>query len=237
MKNTDYKFVTIANGRSDITLHEPIYKGLKKKGEPTPPEPGPEPDPDVVRLIEKYFPDPNFRAALTDALGINEGDEIKPGEYYLYEGAELNVSNHSIDNLEGIQYIAASDCTINCSNNNLTSLDLSSPLFLPLTGCMCQCNKITHLVFYSSSDIGYYYTSIRCYENQIKGEEMDALIESLTNMSGDIRNGGIVIINTASENEGNVCTKTQVQALKNKGWKAYDYNGGSLVEYEGSDPE
>ena len=45
MKKTDYKLVTIANGRSDITLHEPIYKGLKKKGQPTPPEPEPEPDP------------------------------------------------------------------------------------------------------------------------------------------------------------------------------------------------
>ena len=43
------------------------------------------------------------------------------------------------------------------------------------------------------------------------------------------------MINTKNSNEGNVITKSQVAIAKGKGWTVYDWNGGSAVEYEGSD--
>ena len=60
---------------------------------------------------------------------------------------------------------------------------------------------------------------------------MDTLITSLPTVTS----GTFVVIDTQDENEGNVCTKTQVNAAKAKGWKVWDYNGGNRVEYEGSD--
>ena len=45
------------------------------------------------------------------------------------------------------------------------------------------------------------------------------------------------MIDTQDENEGNVCTKSQVAIVKEKGWTVYDYNGiyYNSQEYEGSD--
>ena len=66
---------------------------------------------------------------------------------------------------------------------------------------------------------------------------MDALVASLPTVS----QGYFLVINTKDENEGNVCTKSQVAVAKGKGWKVYDYNGGvydenyEYPEYEGSD--
>ena len=60
---------------------------------------------------------------------------------------------------------------------------------------------------------------------------MDALVGSLPTVS----KGSFYVIDTKDENEGNICTKTQVVVAKEKGWKVNDYNGGFLQEYEGSD--
>ncbi|MBR1469095.1 MAG: leucine-rich repeat domain-containing protein [Prevotella sp.] len=70
-----------------------------------------------------------------------------------------------------------------------------------------------------------------CYSNQIKGEAMDVLINSLPT----VESSNFYVINTKDENEGNVCTKKQVAIAKTKGWAMRDYNGGNDQEYEGSD--
>ena len=59
---------------------------------------------------------------------------------------------------------------------------------------------------------------------------MDALIHSLPNT-----NGLIYIYHSTLETEGNVCTKDQVAAIKEKGWTPYYYNGEEWLEYEGAD--
>ena len=58
---------------------------------------------------------------------------------------------------------------------------------------------------------------------------MDALVTSLPTVTF----GLFYVIDTQDENEGNVCTKTQVNAAKTKGWYVGDYSSGD--EYEGSD--
>jgi hypothetical protein len=76
--------------------------------------------------------------------------------------------------------------------------------------------------------------NLDCYNNQIKGEAMDALLESMHTIGeGDIY--GFRVIN--NEDEQNVITKVQVAAAKAKGWKPLHHVGGySWQEYEGSDP-
>jgi hypothetical protein len=70
------------------------------------------------------------------------------------------------------------------------------------------------------------------YGNNISGEAMDALIESLP----DVNNKYLPIIDL-SPNSGdrNVVTEAQVAALAEKGWLTYSYNNGMLLPYEGGE--
>ena len=61
---------------------------------------------------------------------------------------------------------------------------------------------------------------------------MDALIGSLPSYTTNYGYGFYVY--STDENEGNVCTKSQVAAAKAKGWIPYYYDKG-WKEYEGSE--
>ena len=117
---------------------------------------------------------------------------------------------------------------LRCHNNQLASLDVSNNT--ALTNLSCYNNQLTSLDVSQNTAL----KTLWCYSNQIKGEAMNALVASLPTVS----KGDFYVIDTTDENEGNVCTKSQVAVAKEKGWKVYDYNGGSMQEYEGSeDPE
>lgn len=62
---------------------------------------------------------------------------------------------------------------------------------------------------------------------------MDNLINSLPANTTD-QEYQLYVLSVPSE-DGNVCTKTQVKAIKTKGWVPY-YNNKGWREYEGSDP-
>lgn len=112
---------------------------------------------------------------------------------------------------------------LDVSNNKLKSLDVSNNI--KLETLECASNKFTSLDVSRNTDL----KEFRCGGNMIKGSAMDALIASLP-----IRNandGKVYIVYTSSD-EGNVCTKTQVAAIRAKGWIPYS---GWGVEYEGSD--
>jgi len=68
----------------------------------------------------------------------------------------------------------------------------------------------------------------------IKDAMMDSLINGITPYS---RKGTahFRVIRADSTNEGNVCTKAQVAALKVKNWKPEYYDGSDWLEYEGSE--
>ena len=72
--------------------------------------------------------------------------------------------------------------------------------------------------------------------NKIVGEGMDALINSLPqNTISDLHRINVCNKYNKNADEGNVCTKKQVAAMKAKGWTPYHYNGTEYVEYLGSD--
>ena len=115
--------------------------------------------------------------------------------------------------------------SLECYNNQLTTLDVSKNT--ALTELECYNNQLTALDVSKNTAL----TSLCCYNNQIKGAKMDALIASLPT----VEYGSFDVIDTKDANEGNVCTNTQVNAAKAKGWTVYDNNGNHGVEYEGSD--
>ena len=115
--------------------------------------------------------------------------------------------------------------SLECVYNQLTTLDVSKNT--ALTSLYCYNNQLTALDVSKNTALTY----LCCYNNQIKGAKMDALIASLPT----VEYGSFDVIDTKDANEGNVCTNTQVNAAKAKGWTVYDNNGNHGVEYEGSD--
>ena len=86
-----------------------------------------------------YFPDSTFRTYLSkfdknkdDYLSKTELDEIK----------EINVKNKSIENLGGIQFFPNLE-QLDCSNNQLTTLNVTSNLNLKQLNCFG--NQLTEL--------------------------------------------------------------------------------------------
>ena len=89
------------------------------------------------------IPDPNFEQALID-LDIDSDGEIN-GEILtddINTITELNIFNHEIDSLTGIEDFDSLE-VLNCSNNRLTILDLSSNLVL--TDLNCSSNLLDSL--------------------------------------------------------------------------------------------
>ena len=121
---------------------------------------------------------------------------------------------------------------LSCTNNQLTSLDVSKNT--ALTILWCDSNQLTSLDVSQNPAL----TFLSCFNNQIKGEAMDVLVASLPTVEDY---GYFYVIDTKDENEGNVCTKSQVAVAKEKGWTVYDYNGDITdddfyhPEYEGSE--
>jgi len=119
---------------------------------------------------------------------------------------------------------------LSCDNNQLTALDVSKNT--ALTALNCHANQLTALDMSKNTALTYLY----CHNNMIKGKAMDALINSLPkNTTSDEHRFNA--INPTSESEGNVCTKTQVAAVKAKGWFPcyYDNDIESYLGYEGSE--
>lgn len=138
------------------------------------------------------FPDDNFRNYLLEQSygsdGVLTEDEISRITYIV-------CNQRSISNLKGIEYFTALTY-LNCSNNQLTALDVSMNTEL---------------------------NRIECYSNRINAENMDALISGLpVNTSTDCE---IVVFNTSDSNEGNEFTKSHIAAVQAKGWLPEYYDG------------
>ena len=142
--------------------------------------------------------------------------------------------NLSLSPLTSLDISGSALTTLRCSNGKLTSLKISGCSALTYVGCYG--NNLTTLDLSGCSAL----RRLECHNNNIEGKEMDSLIISLPQKS----NRQIIVIDTKSEKEKNICTKAQVSVAKEKGWTVYDNNGTgardeyswlNLVEYEGSD--
>ena len=117
---------------------------------------------------------------------------------------------------------------LSCDHNQLTSLDVSNNTVLEEVEC--QYNNLTLL---RVSNTGL--KKLNIYDNQIKEDNMDILINGLPqNTSSQSSEFRVVDLSWGSA-EGNKCTKTQVAAVKAKGWTPFFLEHGVWQEYEGVD--
>lgn len=158
----------------------------------------------TIVLNSENFPDPVFRQKLTQLLGIEEGETIP--QAMLDNRAELYMEPYTgtpIYSLQGIEFF-----------KGLKILDVS-------------CNALTALDLTSNTQLNRLY----CYCNNIKATQMEALIQSLPNVTdGHIclfAQGSVILDNYYRFTEYNEVSETYFDALKAKGWEVYyrDTNG------------
>ncbi len=117
---------------------------------------------------------------------------------------------------------------LDCGSNQLSSLDISKNT--ALTTLDCGSNQLSSLDMLMNTKLDYL-----CIErNNIKGTSMDAMISSLPKNTSS-EEYSLYVIDNSSSNEGNVCTKAQVAAIKAKGWTPKYKNGTKWAEYFGSE--
>jgi hypothetical protein len=107
------------------------------------------------------FTDPHFKAALVANQQINtNGDgEIQKAEAIAFSGL-LDISSSSIFNLSGIEYFSGM-ISLNCSDNYITSLNLSSNISLMRLNC--SYNKLCSLDIDDCTEL----LSVDCSNNTI----------------------------------------------------------------------
>ena len=119
---------------------------------------------------------------------------------------------------------------LKCYDNQLSSLDISNNPNLWLV--FCDGNQISSLDVSKNTELRY----LSITRNKISGQNMDNLISSLLQYEGTSA-PVFDVIDYSEGDEENVCTKTQVAAIKAKGWEPRYYNEeeDDWFEYEGSD--
>lgn len=181
-----------------------------------------------IEINTTNFPDENFRNWL---FSQDYGKDGLLTEEEIASVTEINVSERGIQSLKGIEYFTALQ-GLSCASNQLTELDLSKNT--ALTALVCFNNQLTELNLSGHTELGWLNchsnqltmldvtgcTPLRflcCYKNQIKGEAMDAFVESLPTVS----NHALDVM--FFEDEQNEMTVAQVAAAKAKGWTPLAY--------------
>ena len=118
--------------------------------------------PSGVYLNAGYFPDENFRAALSEIFGINDGDELTMAHI---RTTELDLKYKSIADLTGIRYFSKLK-QLDCQGNGLTSLDLSQNI--ELTKLSCGSNPLNTLDI--SHNIAL--TELTCYYSNLSSIDL-----------------------------------------------------------------
>lgn len=200
-----------------------------------------------ITINSTNFPDTNFRNFL---LGQSYGADGVLTEEEIEYVTSMYIDKKGITNLKGIEFFTSLK-ELSCYSIQLTSLDVSKNT--ALTYLYCSDNQLTSLNVPKTTTLIHLYcsdnlltslevskntklTELSCYRNNIKKAVMDVLINGLPNNTTNNVYTFNVYRDTEND-EGNVCTKSQVSAIKAKGWMPRYYNGSAWVEYEGMDDD
>lgn len=122
-----------------------------------------------------------------------------------------------------------------CFSNELESLDVShNPYLMELN---CSGNKLKTLDLSANQSLQKFY----CHNNLLEKESMGKMIATLVDRNS-LEQGLIYVVEPQkTPADANVCTKSQVAALKAKNWLPLDYNAGKKpsekVEYPGAEEQ
>lgn len=174
---------------------------------------------EAIAIDAMNFPDDNFRKIVaakdidTDEDGILSAEEMEAVWM-------LDVENKGIADLTGVGNFPNLIALL-CSGNTLTNLDISKNT--KLVGLDCSNNRLTALNLSNNTVL----SEVLCYGNDIKGEAMTYLVNSLPQMD----DGSLCVIEEGASSD-NVITKGQVVIAKKKGWNVLKINGSNVMDYE-----
>ena len=177
-------------------------------------------------IDQAHFPDYYFRNILKSWYFGRDGF-LSDSEIADLTSFSVHYNSY-IESLKGIEYFTELE-TLECYYlDQLTKLDLSANTKLKQLDC--SNDGLTSLIV---SNAATDFARISCYNNQIKGAQMTALVESLPT----VEYGELQVINIAyAGKEGNIIDTNQVDIAKAKGWKALASTNTGWIEYEGSEP-
>ena len=156
---------------------------------------------------------------------------------------ELDCLHNSLTSLDVSKNTALE--TLNCSQNRLTSLDVSNNT--ALYSLSCYDNQLTSLDVSKNTALIYLYCyendlktlnvskntaleTLYCAGNQISGDAMANLVNSLPFVTGDCS----FIVCDNNRTPDNVITTVQVEIATDNGWKVKKYNNRNFqVDYVG----
>ena len=204
----------------------------------------------AIEINSENFPDGNFRAIVSgkDVDSYQDGyltyTELQPV-------TELQMSGRGIWSLKGIEYFTELT-TLDCSNNILTSLDVSKlEKLTKLTKLYCNDNNLSELKLYYNNKLtelncsnnslttlyigfGLYsdnsskITNLDCSGNQLDETIMNHVVNTLSTA------GGVLYVRNDECSPENIITAAQVTTIRDKGWSVKKYDGnGQVLDYAG----
>ena len=121
---------------------------------------------------------------------------------------------------------------LNIGLNDVTEIDLSgNPKLVTFS---CECNLLTSIDFSHNPNLDY----VNCYGNQISGENMTDMVNSLPKRT-NFEPGTIIVYDQTYSYEGNVCLKSDVAAARARNWQTYELaadGSAQTIIYEGQNP-
>ena len=175
----------------------------------------------AIFISSTTFPDANFRNFL---LAQSYGKDGYLTEEEIAKIKQLDVSGRSISDLTGIEYFTELTY-LNCSNNSLTSLDLSNNTKLLTLHCFN--NQLTALNIKYNIE----YMDVYCYGNKLNDpSNVTYLLNHLPS------HGGTLYFYKDETPTGNWLSPVSVAIFKRNNWavKKANNNGG-WEDYEGED--
>ena len=170
----------------------------------------------VIPVDATNFPDENFRNWI---LAQDYGKDGYLNEVEIEGVTKIYVYSQEIADLKGIEYFTALE-TLKCHDNQLNALDVSKNTALETLEC--HDNQLTTLDVSNNKAL----IELSCYNNQIRGESMDALLNSLHEVTNGILYAYSPFFDSATSN---LMTKEQVAVATGKGWRVKDPVSGGDV--------
>ncbi len=115
------------------------------------------------------FPDPNFRAAVEEFMGVEAGGAFTAAQAAANTGWFDQCNGQNIADLSGIGFFTGIE-GLDCGDNQLTELDISNNT--ALSHLICSNNQISHLDLSHNTAL----TTLYCWTNQLVELDVSSLI-------------------------------------------------------------
>ncbi len=172
-----------------------------------------------MHIDEVSFPDAKFRAYL---LQQSYGQDGTLTASEIASVTNITVSNLQITDLSGIEHFTALT-SLNCSKNQLETIDLSKNT--ALTTLDCSQNLLKHLDVSNNTKL----TSLYCYSNILKPIHMKDLLELYLPTVASGVTAELRALDCDDDNEGNDLLNVDLTLATNKGWVVKNRVNGTWV--------